>query len=148
MTIPVGAVLDSLARHLHDNSVAVYSPAGTYPTASALPVVWFGQLHDAPDLAVAVNHYLTDPNTFTQQHTPTMRFQLRWRGDRNPATVHAHADAAYDVLHTLTPGPWPGGLRPTWVQRLIVAPIEPDTSGRWQRCDSYEIQLNPIGATP
>ncbi|GAA3963069.1 minor capsid protein [Gordonia caeni] len=141
----VNDLLDSCARHLDERGVATYSLSGVYSAPTA-PAVFFGQLYDQPDRAVAINHYLTVPDPITHLGNPSMRFQLRWRGDKNPTTVHQLADAAFGVLHTLTPGSWPGGLRFLWVQRLIVAPIEPDASGRWERCDSYEIQLNPIGA--
>lgn len=145
MTGPtVEQVGEALARHLHDAGAAIYNPDATYPATTTAPAVFFGQLYDAPGLAVAVNHYYSHPDPMIQQGSPRMRFQLRWRGDRDPRTVHRIADAAYDVLHTLTPGSWPGGVRTLWCVRQIVAPIEPDENGRWERADSYEIQLNPL----
>ncbi|UQE74193.1 minor capsid protein [Gordonia sp. PP30] len=139
-------VLDALARRLTEAGVAAYSPDGAYPTTPAAPPVFFGQLYPTPDLQVAISHYWTDPNPMTQRGNPTVRVQLRWRGDKNPTTVHSLADAAYAALHTMTPGLWPGGVRILWCSRQLVAPIEPDANGRWERADSYEIQCNPIGA--
>ena len=139
----VAALLDSLAQRMHEQGVATFAPDAVYPPTVTAPAVYFGQLFDSPDHAVAINHYWTGPDTFTQQHHPLMRVQLRWRGTNDPRVVHALADAGFDALHTLTPGIWPGGLQPLWVQRTIVAPIEPDQNGRWMRADSYEIRLNP-----
>lgn len=146
-TATVARLLDGWAQHMHNLGIATFAPDGIYPATVTAPAIYFGKLVDKPDLAVALNHYGADPDVFTQQHNPLMRVQLRWRGTKDPRTVHAIADAAYDVLHTMTPGPWPGGLRPLWVQRTLVAPIEPDSNSRWMRADSYEIRLNP-GATP
>ncbi len=149
MTAPtVARVLDALAQHMHDLDVATFQPDGVYAATVTRPAVYFGQLHDKPDTAVSINHYWTDPDTFTVSGSPLMRVQLRWRGDKDPRTVHTLADHAFERLHTQTPGPWPGGLHPQWVQRILVAPIEPDSNGRWMRCDSYEIRLNPGAETP
>lgn len=144
----VEQVLDSLAQHLHDLGVATFAPDGVYPATVTAPAVYFAQLYKAPDPAVAIAHYYSDPDVMLGG-SPRMRFQLRWRGDRTPQTVNRYADRAYAALHTLTPGSWPGGVRIQWCVRQIVAPLEPDENGRWERADSYEIQLNPItiGAT-
>ncbi|WFN91479.1 minor capsid protein [Gordonia sihwensis] len=146
-TPTVTRLLDSLAQYMNDAGVATFAADGIYQPTVTAPAIYFGMLHDKPDTAVAINHYDTDPDVFTHQHNPLMRVQLRWRGDRDPRTVHRIADKGFTALHTLTPGPWPGGLHPAWVQRTIVAPIETDQNGRWMRCDSYEIRLNP-GVTP
>lgn len=139
----ITSVLDALAQHMHDENVATFSSDGVYAATVTRPAIYFGRLVDSPDRAVAINHYWTDPDWTTHEHHPCMRVQLRWRGDRDPRTVHTLADAGFAALHTLTPGPWPGGLHPLKVQRILVAPIEPDSNGRWMRCDSYEIRLNP-----
>ncbi|MGB3707600.1 minor capsid protein [Gordonia sp. (in: high G+C Gram-positive bacteria)] len=140
----VERVIDSLSQHLHDLGVATFTPDSVYPSTVTAPAVYVGHLYPSPDTAVSINHYFTDSDIATQRSSPRMRFQLRWRGDQNPRTVHKLADDAYALLHTLTPGSWPGGVRILWCVRQIVAPIEADETGRWERADSYEIQLNPI----
>ncbi|WP_353107862.1 minor capsid protein [Gordonia sp. (in: high G+C Gram-positive bacteria)] len=143
MPAPTAAqVSDAIAARLHERGVATFTPDGVYPATVTQPAVYLGELFASPDPAVAINHYYTDGDPMLVSN-PLMRFELMWRGDRDPKTVHRLADAGHDVLHTLTPGSWPGGVRLLWCVRQIVTPIETDESGRWMRGDSYEIQLNP-----
>jgi len=137
------AVLDGLAQHMHAHGIATYAANGVYPATVTAPAVFFGRLAPGPDLAVAVAHYNTDPDIDTTVNNPKIFVQLRWRGGKDPRTVQDAADAAFAVLHTDTPGIWPGGIRPLWMYRTITAPLEADDNDRWMRADSYEIRLNP-----
>ncbi len=145
----VTQVAAALAQHLHNHGAVTYSPTGVYtPNHSGPPAVFFGKLADQPARAVAICHYLTDPEYFAQTSTPLMRFQLRFRGGKDPRTVQDDADHVQSLLTIKTPATWPGGVTVLTAWRSITAPIETDSNERWMRADSYEIRLNPIGAQP
>lgn len=144
MTIHPVEVLDALAWHLDQAGVATYVPSGKYPANPAKPAIFHGQfLTDAPDRALTINLYNTDPDIFTVSSTPLMYVQLRWRGTKDPRTVQTMAFEGFKTLHTLTPGYWSGGVAPLSVLRTIDGPIDPDANGRWTKPDSYAIRLNP-----
>lgn len=149
MSIPIPArvretaLLDALARQLADLGLVRYSPGGVY-SSSGLPAVVVGRLPDSPDAAVAINRYLTDERS-SDRGNPQHYVQLRWRlPGADPRPVADLADEAASRLHTETPAVWPGGVRLLWCMRHIAAPIElDDTRTRWERADSYRIQLTP-----
>lgn len=144
----VAKVGDAIALRLQALGLVAYSPAGAYPASPSSPAVFFGRLAEKPDLAVAIAHYNTDPEYDTHIGSPLMRFQLRWRTPKgDPRPVGNLADAAAIALRTKTPATWPGGVRVLTCWRSITAQIETDSNERWMRADSYEIRLNPIGAS-
>lgn len=149
MTAPtITKVADSLAQRLHTLGLATYSATGAYTGTLTKPAVFIGRLPDTPDRAVAIAHYNTAPEYETHIGNPLMRFQLCWRAGLDPRTVQNDADAAMLALHTKTPVIWPGNVHVLSVWRSITAPIDIDDNRRWMRADSYEIRLNPIGASP
>lgn len=141
MTIRLADVMRSLGQHMEDVGVAVYN--ADY-TETNLPAVVFGELSTEPANAVAVNYYGTNPDIFTVATTPRIRVSIAWRSNsESPLVCIDMADNGFDKLHTLTPGPWPGGVHPIWMLRTISNQPEPDGNGRWIKADSYDIQLNP-----
>lgn len=130
---------------MHDLGVATYMEVDAYPATPTRPVVTFGKLPTAPDLAVALNHYNTDPNFF-ERATPLMFVQLRWRAP-TLLGVNDLVDDANTALTTYTPASWPGGVNTLWIVRATssVPPAVEDETGRWERPDNYEIRLTPGG---
>jgi hypothetical protein len=139
-------VVQALAARLHEAGVAVYTPDAPYPKTPPVPAVVFGRLPQSPLLAVAINRYGTDADILNLEN-PTVRVQLRWRAaTTSPLDVDTIADAAYRVLQfTETSGPqtWPGNVRVQSCTRRIAAPSEPNANGQWERCDSFELIINP-----
>jgi hypothetical protein len=132
--------------HMHDNDCAVYRESGLYTKAETKPAVFFGKLRDGaniPDLAVAITLYNTDPDVFTVQTNPLVFLQLRFRGTTDDRVVIDWAHQAFELLHTLTPGRWPGNVSPLSVTRTIDGLPEPDANSRWTKADSYAVRLNP-----
>ncbi|MCK0517869.1 minor capsid protein [Williamsia sp. DF01-3] len=146
MTIRVTAVLQSLAQQMADLDVAIYQPDPTvpYPSNPELPAAVIGDFPQSPVKAVGIFHYGTNPNIFTVATTPLLRVQLAWRSDSaDPLDVMDMAENGFRKLHTLTPGPWPGGVHPIWMLRTITNKPDRDDNDRWIQADSYDIQLNP-----
>lgn len=140
----IGAVLKALAQVMHDKGVATYSPTAPYVESDLRsPAVVFGELNPSPVWAVALCHYGTDPDVDTVEGSPLHRVTLAWRSPKTDPISGVYADAkrGFDALHTLTPGPWPGGVDPQWMLRTISGQAERD-NGRWIVPDSYDIRLN------
>lgn len=144
MTISLPHVLRSLAQHMDDQGVALFSLTDPYPDDPIRPAVTFGAFPESPIKAVAINYYNTNPNIFTVATTPLIRVQLAWRSDsENELDVIELAENGFEKLHTMTPGPWPGGVHPIWMLRTITNKPDRDQNDRWIQADSYDIQLNP-----
>jgi hypothetical protein len=141
MTIQLADVMRSLGQHMENLGVAVYN--SDY-TETDLPAVVFGELADEPANAVAINYYNTNPDIFTVATTPLIRVQLAWRAkSESPLAALSMAENGFRKLHTMTPGPWPGGVHPVWMLRTITNNPDRDDNDRWIQADSYDIQLNP-----
>lgn len=139
----LSAVLRSLAQQMHDLGVATYQPSTGYAADIVLPGVVFGTMPNAPGNCVAINYYGTDPNIWTVQDNPLIRVQLAWRANsKSPLPVIDLAENGFRALHSMTPGLWPGGVRPLWMQRTISPPAE-RVDDRQIKADSYDIRLNP-----
>lgn len=139
----LSAVLRSLAQHMNDGGVAIYSATGGYDDDIVLPGVVFGELPMNPGNCVAINFYGIDPDVWTVETNPLVRVQLAWRADStNPLAALDFAEDGFEFLHSMTPGPWPGGVRPLWMQRTISNLAE-RANDRQIKADSYDIRLNP-----
>lgn len=144
MTIRTSAVLRSLAQHMHDLELGAYGSAEVLRAHPTRPAIILGHLPESPVLAVAINLYGRDPDIDTVTTNPLMRVQLAWRSDTEKMLDAVDlADQASELLHSDTPGVWPGGVRPLWMYRTISAPADRDDNDRWIKADSYEIRLNP-----
>lgn len=144
MTIHPVQVMEAFATYLGNSPLCTYSPNGNYPANPSKVAIYHGVYPvTSPDRAVTINLYNTDPDLFTVAANPLMYVQLRWRGTKDPRTVLNMAHEGFQLLHSLTPGPWPGGVAPLSVLRTIDGPSDPDSNGRWTKPDSYAIRLNP-----
>ncbi|QNJ56240.1 tail terminator [Gordonia phage Ohgeesy] len=144
MSVDPADLVSSLAQRLDDLEFGFYRPSGPYPTDLDRPAVTLGKLPQNITSAVAINHYLTDPDVFTVEHNPLHLVQLVFREPGpDPRPVLRSERRAFRLLHTLTSGSWPGGVSPLSVTFSHAAPADPDDDGNWTKAANYHIRLNP-----
>lgn len=133
------SLLNGLAQFLAGRGVGVWSPAGAY-TATQLALT-IGGLPATPDTAISIAVYGTggdDPDS--GDSIVLVQFRMRAKGD--PRDVGDYADAVFAVLHGLTETRLPSGVLVLMARRTVVAPPGRDSSGRWERADSYELTVH------
>lgn len=142
MTTPSSTdVLTSLATHLDDIGLAVWSTTG-YPATPALPAVFFERLPDKPERALALAAYNDDRTR--DDTTPDYYIQIRGRAPgADPFRTHDLMDSIFDVLHDSSHSLW--GTTPVLLcRRHIRGLVTPNTNATaWSRADSYTITVNP-----
>ncbi|MGV9662580.1 minor capsid protein [Nocardia niigatensis] len=135
--------VDALARYLASAGLARYEPTGPYLDGSA-PAVFFNQLPDSPDTAVAITVY--DELFDRDDHNPDLFVQLRWRAaGLDPRDVDELADNASRALHDRTHIQLANGVRVLLCRRRIRGLALPDSNARFERSDSYVFTLTPGG---
>ncbi|MCF6467403.1 hypothetical protein FAF44_03100 [Nonomuraea sp. MG754425] len=142
-TMPGGqfsrALLNGLAAFLANRGVGDWNPVGTYtPNQLALTI---GGLPSTPDTAISLAVYGTAGDD-VEGGDSTVLVQLRMRAKGDPRDVGDYADAVFAVLHGLTETRLASGVLVLLARRTVVAPPSRDSSGRWERADSYELMVH------
>lgn len=152
MTAPTAPATDvflrSMATHLVNLGLVRWNPDGAeYTGPTTLPALFFEQLPDKPDHAIALSAYNDDRSR--DRDNPDFYIQLRGRAPgRDPLATHALMDRIFDALddeekplnssHIL----W-GTTKVLLCLRHIRGPLLSDGNNRWSRPDSYTITVNP-----
>ncbi|TYB71245.1 hypothetical protein FXF51_02065 [Nonomuraea sp. PA05] len=133
------ALLNGLAELLAARGVGVWSPIGKY-LADQLALT-IGGLPSTPDTAISLAVYGTAGDDLEGGDSIVLvQFRMRAKGD--PRDVGDYADAVFSVLHGLTETRLPSGVLVLLARRTVVAPPSRDSSGRWERADSYELMVH------
>jgi len=134
-------LLIGLAEHLETAGIVDWRPPpATYSAPYAGPAVFFRQLPDAPDAAVALSVYAAPAGDGTAD--VTVGVQLLWRGGTDPTVVDGYSDAAWELLHEagpLTLGQDGHRVHLARIWRQSTADLQTDPSGRWLRSDNYYV---------
>lgn len=139
-------LVDALARYLDSTGIARYQPTGVYPSGS-VPAVFAGLLPATPDAVVALTVYDVQFGR-GDIGNEDVYIQFRWRtAGKDPRTTDDVADAATALLHDAERLLLPGGVRVLLCRRKIRGITTPDSTGRFERADSYMLTLNPGGTS-
>lgn len=130
-------LLTGLAEHLEAAGIVDWQPSGIYTAPYARPVAVHDQLPASIDQAVALACY-QGPLSADGLSTVIAGVQLRWRGNRDPRTVKAPADAARDLLDGAG-GIALGPVHIALIELRSSALLGQDESFRWERTDNYLI---------
>lgn len=133
------ALLNGLAELLASSGVGVWSPVGAY-SAHQLALT-IGGLPATPDTAISLAVYGTAGDGLDSGDS-TVLVQLRMRAKGDPRDVGDYADAVFSVLHGLSETRLASGVLVLLARRTVVAPPGRDSSGRWERADSYELMVH------
>lgn len=133
---PVGLLVEGLAQWLQDEGLGSYRPDTEYQAGER--AITARTLPREPDWAVAIAPYQVDDATTLP--TQAVMVQLRFRAPAvGPRTsVDEWADQVAGRLH-FRHNFDVGGVHVSRAQRVLVAPLGSDESGREERADSYEI---------
>ncbi|MFI6909654.1 minor capsid protein [Nonomuraea sp. NPDC050394] len=133
-------LLSGLAELHAQHGVGVWNPDGVY--AGDQVALTIGGLPPSPDNAICFAVY--GAGTWTDSVTDAdamVQVQARMRGGQDPRVVDDLADGVYDVLQGLSNCQLATGVFVLLAQRRIVAPLDRDASGRWERADSYDLMV-------
>ena len=136
--VPLADVKVGLCQWLHDTGHGTYRPATAYQSGER--AITEQSLPPNPDWAVAVAPYGVDDATVLP--TQLVRVQLRFRApaDQPKSAVDQWADAVASDLH-FKHNFDAGALHVSRAERVLVAPLGADDSGRQERADSYQLIL-------
>ncbi|MER7363277.1 minor capsid protein [Nonomuraea wenchangensis] len=133
-------LLTGLSVLLAEAGVGDWDPVGAY-TASHRAIT-LGGLPSKPDEAISLAIYGTgtggdDP----EQSDSTVLVQVRARTASDPRMAGDYADAVFATLHGRSNLTLSTGVVVLLIRRTIVAALGRDSSGRWERPDSYELMV-------
>ncbi|TMR99512.1 minor capsid protein [Nonomuraea basaltis] len=133
-------LLTGLAVLLAEAGVGDWDPVGAYTESQR--AITLGGLPSKPDEAIALAIYGTgaggdDP----EQSDSTVLVQARMRTATDPRVVGDYADEVFATLHGRSNLTLSTGVVVLLMQRTIVAALARDSSGRWERPDSYELMV-------
>ncbi|TYB50236.1 hypothetical protein FXF51_56770 [Nonomuraea sp. PA05] len=132
-------ILTAIAVRLHVQGVGRWIPPGTGTYQPADIAILLGRLPSTPDRAIALAAYGVDQFADDPVNTDgTQAVQLRIRGTTDPRVADAIADACFDALQGWQ-APQAGILLCT---RRINAPMGVDGNNRWERADSYHLNVH------
>lgn len=135
---------DAIAQYLVVKGLARYDPDGMYPAADhPLPAAYVNVGFPVSGPADAVTIRVYDDQRTRDAGTPDVYVQLRFRRHgEDPRLVENTADAVCDLLDDKRHLKLPNGIGVKLVNRKVAGMAEPDTSGKWQRPDSYLFTLD------
>ncbi|MEU1883430.1 minor capsid protein [Streptosporangium sp. NPDC020072] len=134
-------LLSGLAQHMADRGCGVWNPSGIY-TADQVALT-IGGLPSSPDTALALAVYGVGPaGEDPTEPDSQVLMQVRIRGGQDSRVVDDLADLAFDALHGLSNQVLVGGAVVLLSQRHLIAPLGVDSSGRWERADSYAMRVH------
>ncbi len=132
-------LLTGLAVLLAERDAGDWNPNGKYTDNQR--AITIGGLPSQPDHAIALAVYGTGGDGVDQSDS-TVLVQARMRAKADPRDVGDIADEVFDVLHGLANVTLSTGVLVYLSQRTVVAPFSRDSSGRWERADSYELMVH------
>lgn len=142
------ALVRAVAETLDAEGVALWAPAGPYPTSPSLPVITIGGQPDQPEQVVTLSPYGVEDTV--HEHS-TVGLQVRSRGGRDPQVAYAIDDAVFLVLHRsrgFTAGTTaPVDVAVSW-RASGPAPIGVDDAGRFELSSNYYLRLARPSADP
>lgn len=132
-------LLAGVAQLLADAGAGTWRPSGSYLPGDQTPIT-VGTVPAAPDRVLTLTAYAVNDDYSLSDST--VGVQVRTRGDRDPRTVDALDDAAFDALHGLGPTTLAGGVRVVAGWRQSGSPLGPDDSGRHQRSANFYLTVH------
>ncbi|WP_440100024.1 minor capsid protein [Streptosporangium sp. H16] len=134
-------LLTGLAELLAAAAVGDWIPSGMY--ADTQTAITIGGLPAKPDEAVTLSVYgIGQAGDDVEQADSSVQVQVRMRAKSDPRVVDDLADGVFDALHGLSNVRLSTGVLVLLVRRTIVAPLGRDSSGRWERADSYDLMVH------
>lgn len=133
------ALLTGLAVLLAERDVGHWNPTGMY--ADDQIAITIGGLPAKPDTAITIAVYGTGGDDIEQSDS-TVLIQVRMRAKADPRQPGDFADEVFEVLHGLDNFRLSTGVLVYLAKRTVVAPFGRDSSGRWERADSYELMVH------
>lgn len=136
------AVLDGLARHLHDQTLVTYAAsgvlAGTWPVA-------LETLPQKPDALVVLTIY-GGPPADAKLGYDLPRVQARVRGGPDPRTSRVQCQAISDALHGLGPVTLPDGTHVISCLALQSSPqsMGVDSNNRHEHVVNFELEVRNV----
>jgi hypothetical protein len=134
-------LLTGFAVLLGDAGVADWNPNGIYgDTQTALTI---GGLPAKPDTAIALAVYgVGQGGDDVEQPDSSVQMQARFRAKSDPRFVDDLADGVFDAIHGLASVTLSTGVHVLLARRTLVAPLGRDSSGRWERADSFDVMVH------
>ncbi|MEV1167339.1 minor capsid protein [Nonomuraea sp. NPDC049784] len=133
-------LLTGLAVLLADAGVGHWDPVGAYTAQQR--AITLGGLPSKPDEAISLTIYGTGTGgDDVEQSDSTVLVQARMRTATDPRIVGDYADAVFAALHGRSNLTLSTGVVVLLIQRTIMAALARDSSGRWERPDSYELMV-------
>lgn len=131
-------LLADLAGHLQNAGLASWRPAGQYEPDDPLPV-FMTSVPAAPDRVLVMTPYAVGDDPSLSDSVQGVQMWLR--GDRDPRTVQADADALLDALHGAHGLLLPSGRRVPLTLRTSGTYLAADENGRHQRSENYHLTV-------
>ncbi|MEV0821954.1 minor capsid protein [Nonomuraea rubra] len=134
-------LLTGFAVLLGEASVATWNPNGIYTdNQTALTI---GGLPAKPDTAIALAVYgVGQAGDDVEQPDSAVQMQARFRAKTDPRVVDDLADGVFDAIHGLANVTLSTGVHVLLARRTLVAPLGRDSSGRWERADSFDLMVH------
>ncbi|HUR06995.1 MAG TPA: minor capsid protein [Nonomuraea sp.] len=134
-------LLTGFAVLLNEAGVADWNPNGIY--ADVQTALTIGGLPAKPDTAIALSVYgVGQAGDDVEQPDSSVQMQARFRAKTDPRLVDDLADAAFDAIHGLANATLSTGVHVLLARRTLVAPLGRDSSGRWERADSFDLMVH------
>lgn len=134
-------LLTGLAERLAAADVAVWKPDGRYVETQT--AITLGGLPAKPDDAIAIAVYgVGQAGDDVEQPDSSVQVQFRMRARTDPRVVDDLADGVFDTVHGLASVTLSTGVLVLLARRTLIAPLGRDTSGRWERADSYDLMAH------
>ncbi|NRQ31279.1 hypothetical protein HII36_05430 [Nonomuraea sp. NN258] len=134
-------LLTGFAVLLGEAGVADWNPNGIY--ADEQTAITIGGLPAKPDTAIALAVYgVGQDGDDVEQPDSAVQMQARFRAKTDPRLVDDLADDVFDAIHGLANHTLSTGVHVLLARRTLVAPLGRDSSGRWERADSFDLMAH------
>ncbi|WP_433426349.1 minor capsid protein (plasmid) [Microtetraspora malaysiensis] len=134
-------LLTGFAVLLAEHDVGTWIPSGKYGEDQI--AITIGGLPAKPDTAITLAVYgVGQAGDDVEQADSSVQLQARMRAKTDPRVVDDLADGVFDVIHGLASVRLSTGVLVLLARRTLVAPLGRDTSGRWERADSYDLMVH------
>ncbi|WP_424533632.1 minor capsid protein [Sphaerisporangium viridialbum] len=134
-------LLTGFAVLLGNAGVADWKADGMYTDAQT--AITIGGLPAKPDTAMALAVYgVGQAGDDVDQADSSVQMQVRMRAKADPRVVDDLADGVFDVVHGLENVTLSTGVHVLLARRTLVAPLGRDSSGRWERADSFDLMAH------
>ncbi|TMR91318.1 minor capsid protein [Nonomuraea basaltis] len=134
-------LLTGFAVLLGEAGVATWNPNGIY--ADDQTALTIGGLPTSPDTAIALQVYgVGQAGDDVEQPDSSVQMQVRFRAKSDPRVVDDLADGTFDAIHGLANVTLSTGVHVLLARRTLIAPLGRDSSGRWERADSFDLMVH------